>query len=188
MTYLPGMAPEIISDASGDDWYTPPWLLAWIGHIALDPCWSAASAVQAAVTIDLRRGEDGLTTPWEPMLGDGVIFVNPPFSDTAAWLKRCRQESARLRSVVVVLVPAMAGETAWASQVWGHAAWVGFFRGRLSFFSPDGRSEPKGRGHALIIYGPRQAANEVRDRIAGEARRHPQRPWWVPGNWNLTGE
>lgn len=167
---------------TSDDWYTPAWLLAWLPPIELDPCYSAASAVQARTVIDVRAGGDGLTDPWP---GNGLVFCNPPFSDTSAWLGRCRREGKS--RVVVVLVPAMAGETAWADKVWGRAAWVGFFRGRLSFTDPNGRSEAKGRGHALIIYGPRAAANEVKDRIAAAAAKHPQCPYWLHGNWDLRG-
>lgn len=168
---------------TGDDWYTPAWLLAWLGPIDLDPCYSAASAVQARYVIDVRQGGNGLTDPWP---GDGLVFANPPFSNTSAWLGRCRREGKS--RVVVVLVPAMAADGPWHEHVWGRAAWVGLLRGRVAFADPQGRSEVKGRGHALVIYGPRFKANEVKDRIAAAALRHPQRPYWVPGNWILTGE
>lgn len=177
--------PDIASLPGGDDWYTPPWLLAWLPPIALDPCASHLAAVQAAQRIDVRTGRNGLAESWD-VPAPGIVFVNPPFSDTARWLAKCRIEGRR--RVVVALVPAIPGDGPWHDHVWGRAAWVGFLRGRVAFTAPDGHSETKGRGHALVIWGPRAEANAVRDHIAGASRRHTQRPWWVPGNWNLTGE
>ncbi len=176
---------DIPTEASGDDWYTPPWLLAWLPPIALDPCACHLAAVQAAERIDVREGRNGLAEPWD-VAAPGIVYSCPPFSDTAAWLAKCRQEGRR--RVVVALVPATPGDGPWHNHVWGRAAWVGFMRGRVAFSAPDGRSEVKGRGHALLIYGPRAQANATKDYICAAAVRHPQRPWWVPGNWKLTGE
>lgn len=177
---LPGLAPELLADgAAGVEWYTPKWLLDWLPPIALDPCWSAASLVRAAAVIDLRRGEDGLTTPWEP-IGAGVVFCNPPFDNTCSWLRRCRQESARTGRVVVALVPAYPGDGPWHSEVWPHAALVGWIAGRMQFRDPQGRTEQKGRGHALILYGPTGGAVEdVAYVIKARSLHHPQAPVWV---------
>lgn len=195
--FLPGMAPAMphVADdgAAGDEWYTPAFILFWLGRIALDPCWSAASIVRATVTLDLRRGQDGLATCWRTAVAAflnhegatihrhaGIVFVNPPFSNCSDWLAKCANEAERGAGIVVALVPATPGDGPWHSSVWGRASWVGFLRDRVQFVNPKGRWETKGRGHALLVYG-RDAAQvdafvqQVAERAAG----HPQAPVWV---------
>ena len=183
MSWLPGFERGRSDGANGDDWYTPPFVLAWLPPIDLDPCYAEGSSVVATHMLDVRRGDDGLTDPWP---GDGLVWSNHPFSRTKAWLSRCRREGQR--RVVVALTPAVPADNPWQVEVWGKAAWVGFIAGRLDFFDSEGNTETKGRGHALLIYGPRQQANAVRDHIMAAAVQHPQAPWWVPGNWDLRGK
>lgn len=185
---LPGMEPALppvaADGAGGDEWYTMPWLLAWFGPIALDPCFSHKSHVRAACTIDLRRGEDGLTYEWDGVLQragnpPGIVFVNLPFSNTGAWLRKCRIEAARIGRVVVALVPAIPGDGPWHQDVWPYAPCVGNINGRVDFVNPDGRVDSKGRGHALILYGSEAACLALAHSIALASRGHAQSPVWV---------
>lgn len=168
----------IATEPNGDDFYTPQNILDWIGEIALDPCWSSASLVKANATIDLRRGEDGLLLPWKPK-GNGVVFANVPFSNTAKWLAKAWREAQQLGRVVVVLCPAVPGDGPWHRLVWGRAFAVGFIAGRVDFVTPDGDMEQKGRGHALVVFGPMLACcdylTEIRQRALGD----PMAPVWV---------
>ena len=178
--YLPGMEPGAATAPGGDSWFTPRWLLSWLPRIALDPCHAEGCAVVAMATLDIRRGQNGLTRPWEPAPGHGIVFANPPFSNCGEWLAKCRAESRRLAHVVVALVPATPGDGPWHAHVWGEAQMVGFIRGRVEFFDAAGNCETKGRGHALILYGRRQQCREVVEVIAAAAQMHPQAPFWVP--------
>jgi hypothetical protein len=179
---LPGfelLAGPIAPDgAAGDEWYTPAEILAWLGRIALDPCWSPSCAVKAAAVLDARRGDDGLAHPWAPV-GAGVVFVNPPFSNTRAWLRRCRLQARVLGRVVVALVPAVPGDGPWRDEVWPEAVAVGFLSGRVEFTNPDGEIEQKGRGHALVLYGPEAACLAVARAISTRARKSALAPRWV---------
>lgn len=177
--HLPGLelGDEAIPQTS-DEYYTVPWLLEWMGPIALDPCYSSASFVKAAATIDIRRGEDGLTQEWAPV-DEGIIWVQPPFSNTSGWLDKTRQETGRLHRVAVCLVPATPGDGPWHDHIWGIADAEGFIKGRLDFMDTLGNCVQRGRGHALIIYGPEDQAEEVRLQIAERARGHKQAPVWV---------
>jgi hypothetical protein len=179
VSFLPGFETGCASEANGDDWYTPLWLLAWLPPIALDPCHAAGCAVQAAATLDLRRGDDGLAQAWQPA-GNGIVYANPPFSNCGQWLVKCRQEARRLPNVVVALVPAFAGDGPWHAHVWGEAQLVGFVAGRVGFFDGSGKTETKGRGHALILYGLGAPCREVARHIAEAASTHPRAPFWVP--------
>ena len=186
--FLPGMAPKLppvpADGAAGNEWYTPQWFLDWLGKIALDPCYSHASHVHAACTIDLRRGEDGLTYEWDGVLRragnpPGIVFVNPPFDNTGQWLYKCRIEASRCGRVVVALVPALPGDGPWHSDVWDYAPVVGYVARRMDFVNPDGRVEQKGRGHAIILYGPEAEVRRTYKEIAQRARHHDQAPVWT---------
>jgi hypothetical protein len=178
--YLPGFEPAAPegADPSGDEWYTPPFILHWLGPIALDPCWAPGSHVRAAATIDQRRGGCGLAQQWDPV-GAGIVFVNPPFSAAGRWLEKCRHEAARLAVPVVALVPAVPGDGPWAAQVWGRAAAVGFIRGRVDFTAPDLSVAQKGRGHALIVYAKPATAAALVQECQRRAAQHAQAPAWV---------
>jgi hypothetical protein len=161
-----------------DEWYTPPWLLDWLGPIALDPCWSPACYVQAATTLDIRRLQDGLADEWRPV-GPGVVYCNPPFSNTSAWMAKAAAEAERLQRVVVALVPSQPGDNPWHKHVWHRAEATGFLAGRLKFISPGGVEKVRGRGHALVLYGPADDVVAQRERIRAAAARHPRAPVWV---------
>lgn len=184
--FLPGMAPGAPSSPGGDSWFTSRDLLAKLPRIVLDPCWEEGCAVDAVVTLDIRRGQNGLTRPWEPGPGHGIVFVNCPFSDTASWLAKCRQESRRLAHVVVALVPAVPGDGPWHQHVWGEAQLVGFLPGRVEFFDAAGTCETKGRGHALVLYGRRESCREVAEVIAGAFATSPRAPMWVLARSNAV--
>ncbi len=186
MAFLPGFQPpDMVAEdgAAGDEWYTPKWMLDWMPPIQLDPCHSKASLVQAEQTYDVRNGDDGLTASWN-VGGTRVVWCNPPFSCTSDWLYKCRVESAANRICIVTLVPAVPGELSWHEHVWPHAYLVGFIRGRVVFVNPQGRTEQKGRGHALIIYCADHAlAHTVASHITRMSTNHPQAPVWVYQPW-----
>ena len=143
--YLPGLEPQRpvseAHDGEGDDWFTPPRVLAAVaslapdGMIDLDPCWSAGSLVEARHVIDVRAGGDGLLDAWK---GDGLVWCNPPYSDVAPWLRRCR-DTARTGRPVVALVPVSVETVAWWSDVWGAGAALVITLGRLRFVGVDGQ-------------------------------------------------
>lgn len=151
----------ISTEPNGDDFYTPPEVLALLPPIALDPCWSPASLVQANKTFDIRQGQDGLVLDWNVNPAHGIVFVNPPYSATSDWLHCALIEAERWQVVVAVLVPAYAGDGPWGALVWPHAKLVGFTKKRMQFLQPDGKRVSKGRGHALILFGPDAATRAV---------------------------
>lgn len=177
--FLPGMAPGTPSAPGGDSWFTSRELLSRLPRIVLDPCWEEGCAVVAAATLDIRRGQNGLTRQWEPGPGHGIVWVNPPFSNCGEWLAKCRQESRRLAHVVVALAPAVPGDGPWHQHVWGEAQLVGFLAGRVEFFDAAGTCETKGRGHALVLYGRREACREVAEVIARGFSTSLRAPFWV---------
>ncbi len=187
MTFLPGLdLPAILPQptAEDDDWYTPRWLLGWLPPVGLDPCAAARAHVAAERRFDLRAGQDGLALPWEMAGGEAdrslIVFCNPPYSDCARWVERCRSQAEAQVRPVVALIPAKPGEVYWFDHVWGQAKAVGFLRGRVRFDTVNGPAKDAATfGSALVVWGPPAlaalAVGGLRCRAEGDTRR----PVWL---------
>jgi hypothetical protein len=83
MTALPlDIAPP--QSAESDERYTPQWVFDGLGMMFdLDP----AAPAEGGDCVPARKRytslEDGLTQPW-----DGVVWLNPPFTQLAPWIAR----------------------------------------------------------------------------------------------------
>jgi hypothetical protein len=66
---------------------TPYWVVNIIPHVLgsyyLDPCACELRRHHTGAKVTLTKGEDGLSQPWL-----WPAFVNPPFSDTRAWIDK----------------------------------------------------------------------------------------------------
>jgi hypothetical protein len=81
---------------TNDDWYTPRWIFDAAGlTFDLDVC---APVAAESRTCPARRYltliEDGLSTPWE-----GLVWMNPPFSNLRPWLAKWRDHADGLALV-----------------------------------------------------------------------------------------
>jgi len=78
--------PAAAEISSGDEAYTPPWLIEAarevLGVIDLDPasCPTAQGLIRAATWYGVARS--GLAQPWR-----GRMWLNPPFSDSLPWVE-----------------------------------------------------------------------------------------------------
>lgn len=97
--------------------------------------WSTPSDVYAALDAEfgflddpcpLGGTEDGLAREWR-----SPCFVNPPYSDIAAWMKKAADEAATGKTVVL-LVPSRTDTRWWHSWAMP-ASEIRFIRGRLKF-------------------------------------------------------
>lgn len=107
-----------------DEWATPQALFAELDaefHFTLDPC---ATAENAKCDRYFTRDDDGLSQSWD---GE-TVFVNPPYSEVAEWVKK----AARSRATVVMLVPART-DTRWFHAYCQAPREVRFIKGRLKF-------------------------------------------------------
>ena len=88
-----------------DEKYTPDWVLDLaievMGGIDLDPCADPRKRVPASKHFTIE--ENGLQHGW-----DGRVFLNPPFSRTADWLKHlCLYHLTGAVTQSITLVPVM---------------------------------------------------------------------------------
>jgi phage N-6-adenine-methyltransferase len=134
------------TDASRDDWRTPPGFAERACapyRIALDAAASEASAL-APDYIDAHQ--DALLMPWyprsRPFQSGECVWCNPPFSllhGPGGFVERMASEARRLTVPVIALLPGVI-DVAWFHDYVIGGAYpadeVIFVRGRLSFIHP----------------------------------------------------
>lgn len=162
---------------NGDEWWTRAddvaLVKAVLGEICLDPasCLKANETVGATEFYTLERGEDGLALPWNAP----TIFINPPYSNTDAWIKRLVAEfHAGTFNEGIALVLAKT-ETEWFDLAWEFGS-VCIVRSRISHVAGDGGNEQTGRtGSAFFYFGHNHA--RFADVFAHRGRVLPATPW-----------
>ncbi len=112
-----------------DTWLTPRFILEALGKFDLDPC-AASQNRDWVCPASFSREENGLQLPWQ-----GRVFMNPPFSNTAPWL---RKHAAHANGIS--LVPASIESRVWREFVWPYAVGILLLHGRTRFCNPDGSS------------------------------------------------
>ena len=135
-----------------DDWATPRVIvdvLDALGGVALDPCSNPWSIVGAKRTYSLDRGEDGLVLPWTGP-GEGLTYVNPPYSDPGAWMMKAAQGDGE-----VILLVNYDATKAWRDWGWPSDA-VTFFFKRLKFIGD--KKFQSAKPNAFIYWGDRPEA------------------------------
>lgn len=116
-----------------DEWGSPPEVIERarrLAPIALDPCTTEDNPIGAHSWLTLLRC--GLTTPWLPLVRPvpgGQVYVNWPYSSSAAWVKKVRREAAH-GFPITLLVPART-DTAWWEEIWEVTDACGLWRGRI---------------------------------------------------------
>ncbi len=132
-----------VAPKANDDVATPPALYHKLNDIfhfdAYDPC-----------PLYGRGGvNDGLVDPWP-----GCVFVNPPYSDIPAWLRKAHKESER-GCTVVMLVPVRTATTYWRELVWPRISVILFITQRVTFPSYP-REAPFGL--CVLVFSPSDAS------------------------------
>lgn len=124
-----------------DSRFTPADFMANIyaafGEVDLDPCGHPLSPVVARRRILLSEGGNGLVDDWS----GGLAFVNPPYSQLLAWLRRAHaQWRAGKVGSVVCLVPVRT-DSAWFHETLSADADIYLLQGRVRFLNLQGRSQ-----------------------------------------------
>ena len=115
-----------------DEWGTPRALFAALDtefHFTLDAC---ATPDNAKCPYFFTMEQNGLLQDW----GGFTVFVNPPYSESAAWLKKCHEEAQRSRAdkktVIVVLIPCRT-DTRYFHDYCMKADEIRLIKGRLKY-------------------------------------------------------
>jgi DNA N-6-adenine-methyltransferase (Dam) len=160
-------------------WMTPPGLLAALGPFDLDPCANTPDQWDPGrVRRCIARPDDGLTAPWA-----GMVWVNPPYTDTARWMARLAGHGNGIALIFA------RTETGWfAEHVWGKASGLLFVKGRIRFIrvsngSVAGHNAPA--PSVLVAYGTEAAARLAACGIEGARVYGWERPYQPPAQEGL---
>ena len=123
-----------------DKWITPPEVYDALNkefNFNHDPC-----------PIDWKEGDtDGLLSDWGTR-----VFCNPPYSQTAKWIKKCWEESKKGKTVVL-LINAITDTKAFHEYIHNKAE-VRFIKGRIKFINPENQTKrsPNVKGSMIVIF------------------------------------
>lgn len=149
-------------NSKSQDWGTPRKYVDAVrevfgGEIALDPCSSPYSIVNAKVEYMLPE-RDGLRESWDYP----TIYVNPPYgiekkhgTTIRQWLARCTTAHERYGAEVIALVPVATNTGHWKKYVFGSAEAICFLYDTRLKFLENGKSGGKGApmACAMIYWG-----------------------------------
>ena len=127
-----------------EDWLTPPSIIRACGPFDLDPCspmprpWDTAKQ-------HYTLADNGLTKPWF-----GRVWLNPPYGNqTDKWMQMLAQHGNG-----IALIFARTETGSFFPWVWDYAAAILFIKGRLRFWTKEGREGgTAGAPSVLIAYG-----------------------------------
>ena len=94
---------NVIFSSASDEWSTPQNVYDQLNdefNFNLDPC---ATHENHKCNRYFTKEQNGLNQWWG---GGTIAFVNPPYSEISAWVKKCYYESLNPKSIVVMLIPA----------------------------------------------------------------------------------
>lgn len=69
------------------------------------------------------------------------------------WIKKCWNTAQSPGNEVIALIPAYVDTYTWHDWIWGKATSICFFKGRIRFELPNGKSGPAPMACALIYWG-----------------------------------
>lgn len=150
--------------ADRDSRFTPPDFMdaiyAAFGPVDLDPCADLRSPVIARRRILLNEGGDGLVDDWSGRLA----FVNPPFSNMLAWLRRAHEQwRAGKVETVICLVPVRT-DSVFFHDTLSSDADIFLLQGRVKFLTIQGKPQHTPFSLMIVALG---ASSEQKSRFAG---------------------
>lgn len=126
------------------EWLTPPNIINALGPFDLDPR-SPVKRPWPTAEHHLTKEDDGLLLPWF-----GMVWLNPPYGNASLpWMRKMLQHGNG-----IALTFARTDTTVFHECVFGRAAGLLWLKGRLNFYSTNGkRAGNAGSPSVLIAYG-----------------------------------
>lgn len=148
------MASARTGEREQDHWCTPAAVLDLVRKVApidCDPCTNSANPTGAKHALGPEFGTDGLTAHWP---GFGLVYINAPYSQMAAWASRLAAQVERtgLRREYVALLPARTDTGWWHTLIRTRPHRVCFWKGRIKFLRPDGTPGQSAPFPSALLY------------------------------------
>jgi site-specific DNA-methyltransferase (adenine-specific) len=165
------MKSQVVFSRESDEWGTPDELFDALHeefNFGLD---AAATCENTKLPCFISPDEDALTVSWVDHAAKRVpVWLNPPYSQVAAFVKKAYEESLQ-GSKIVMLLPART-DTRWFHDfIWNtrkyhpqHRVEIRFLRGRLKFTKPaQGKDGPTNSAPfpSMIVVFPAREMNIV---------------------------
>ena len=131
-----------------EDWLTPPEILRVLGDFDTDPC-SPIRRPWDTAKVHYTIEDNGLIKPWH-----GRVWLNPPYGNqTEQWMRRMAEHANG-----IALIFARTETKIFHPWVWKHSLGLLWFKGRLSFYTREGKcGGPAGAPSVLVAYGESNA-------------------------------
>lgn len=141
-----------------EDWLTPPSVIRACGTFDLDPCSPMPRPWDTAKT-HYTLADNGLTKPWF-----GRVWLNPPYGNqTDKWMQMLAQHGNG-----IALIFARTETGSFFPWVWDYADAILFIKGRLRFWTKEGREGgTAGAPSVLIAYGENNVTALEKSGIGG---------------------
>lgn len=127
-----------------DEYLTPPEIIRALGKFELDPC-APIDRPWDMARLHYTRENNGLDRPWF-----GRVWLNPPYgNETGKWLQRLKEHGNG-----IALIFARTETKNFHNYIWPHANAILFIRGRVAFYSVEGKKYPNAPSPScLVAYG-----------------------------------
>ena len=124
------MVKNVLFSSANDIWATPQDFYDKLNeefHFNLDPC---ALPENAKCDKFFTPEQNGLIQDW----GNYNVFCNPPYGRKInEWVEKCRNESKKQNTTVVMLIPARTDTRYFHDFIYHKAKEIRFIKGRLKF-------------------------------------------------------
>jgi phage N-6-adenine-methyltransferase len=138
-----------------DEWRTPPELFKKLDDefdFYVDVCTNGPE--NALCNIFFTKDRCALNHQWTAYNYDHAsCFINPPYSQTQAFLLKAEEQAKKHNITVVALVNANT-DTKWFARAAKTANEIRLLTGRVQFLKPDGSSSKNGnaKGQCVIVW------------------------------------
>jgi site-specific DNA-methyltransferase (adenine-specific) len=138
--------------SKSNEWETPQDFYDKLNNqfkFTLDPCCTASSTKCSKY---YTSQDDGLSQSWK----DETVFVNPPYGNIKAWVKKAYDESINHNAIVVMLIPARTDTKYWHDYIMTEADSIYFVKGRLKFGNGTDKQNSAPFPSAVIVFDRRR--------------------------------
>lgn len=112
-----------------EDWLTPPEIIRSLGPFDLDPCSPMPRPWDTAAK-HYTLADNGLMKEWE-----GKVWMNPPYgNETERWMRKLAHHGHG-----IALIFARTETKSFFPWVWEYATAILFVKGRINFYTKEGR-------------------------------------------------